>query len=72
MKGKGCLYFVFEGEVDWPLPKRAGIIIKNWRGCQVWYGNEQGYDGPLAFLGFKVLSSPISQTLSDIAVRASG
>jgi hypothetical protein len=37
----------FDGEVDWPLPKRAVMIMKY-------------------FLGFNVLSSPMSHSLSDI------
>jgi len=39
---------LFEGEMDWPLPNNAGMMMKY-------------------FFGFSVLSSPISQTLSDIS-----
>ena len=41
-----------EGEVDWPLPKRAVIIMKY-------------------FLGVRALSSPMSHSLSAIAMLVS-
>lgn len=41
-EGKGRRSGRFEGDVDWPFPKRATVMMKY-------------------FLGFSVLSSPISQ-----------
>ena len=65
---------VLDGEVDWPLPKRAGTTMKYWIARKSRSINQARFliDGLITFLGFRGLSSPISQILSDIAVDMSG
>ena len=65
---------VLDGEVDWPLPKSAGIMMKCWTARKTRSVNQARFliDVLITFLGFRGFSSPISQILSDIAVDMSG
>lgn len=64
--------FVLEGEVDWPFPKSAGMMMKYCETCEI--ADRKRSHGSACWItlfGFRDLSSPISQRLSDIAVQTS-